>query len=203
VPKIGACPEKSALCRQDANFGTPHPIFAPHERQGGGADQNAPARVGLPLRPSHKPAPQPSSAQLPQVVQPPATAPLARRPAADQPRLKRLWSVNLGRRGQKPAAPGLQPLSRPPSACARRERWVGSARRECLERLLIFSRPQLVHVLRVYTRHYNQHRPHRALALRPPEQANRSATTLSAPAYPQLTRRDLLGGLIHEYDHAA
>jgi len=92
---------------------------------------------------------------------------------------------------------------RAPNANAHAERWVGSVRRECLDRLLIFSRRQLVHVLRVYTRHYNQHRPHRALALRPPEQANRSATTLSAPAYPQLTRRDLLGGLIHEYDHAA
>jgi putative transposase len=92
---------------------------------------------------------------------------------------------------------------RAPNANAHAERWVGSVRRECLDRLLIFSRRQLVHVLRVYTRHYNQHRPHRALALRPPEQADRSATTLSAPAYPQLTRRDLLGGLIHEYDHAA
>jgi putative transposase len=92
---------------------------------------------------------------------------------------------------------------RAPNANAHAERWVGSVRRECLDRLLIFSRRQLVHVLRVYTRHYNQHRPHRALALRPPEQANRSATPLSAPAYPQLTRRDLLGGLIHEYDHAA
>jgi hypothetical protein len=50
---------------------------------------------------------------------------------------------------------------------------------------------------------YNQHRPHRALALRPPEQADGNPTPLRAPAYPQLNRRDLLGGLVHEYEHAA
>jgi putative transposase len=91
---------------------------------------------------------------------------------------------------------------RAPNANAHAERWVGSVRRECLDRLLIFRRRQLEHVLRVYTRHYNQHRPHRphrALALRPPEQADRSATPPRAPPYAQLTRTDLLGGLIHEY----
>jgi transposase InsO family protein len=90
-----------------------------------------------------------------------------------------------------------------PNANAHAERWVGSVRRECLDRLLIFSRRQLEHVLRVYTHHYNRHRPHRSLAFRPPEQADRSPTPLRAPPYPQLNRRDLLGGLIHEYEHAA
>jgi putative transposase len=90
-----------------------------------------------------------------------------------------------------------------PNANAHAERWVGSVRRECLDRLLIFSRRQLEHVLRVYTRHYNQHRPHRALALRPPEQADGNLKPLREPPFPQLIRKDLLGGLIHEYDHAA
>jgi transposase InsO family protein len=90
-----------------------------------------------------------------------------------------------------------------PNANAHAERWVGSARRECLDRLLISSRRQLEHVLRVYTRHYNQHRPHRSLAFRPPAPADRSPTPLRAPPYPQLNRRDLLGGLIHEYAPAA
>ena len=90
-----------------------------------------------------------------------------------------------------------------PNANAHAERWVGSVRRECLDRLLIFSRRQLEHVLRVYTRHHNEHRPHRALALRPPEQAAGSPAPLRAPPYPQLNRTDLLGGLIHEYEHAA
>ncbi len=92
---------------------------------------------------------------------------------------------------------------RAPNANAHAERWVGSVRRECLDRLLIFSRRQLEHVLRVYTRHYNQHRPHRAFELRPPEQADKSATSLRAPPYAQLKRTDLLGGLIHEYERAA
>jgi putative transposase len=90
-----------------------------------------------------------------------------------------------------------------PNANAHAERWVGSVRRECLDRLLIFGQRQLEHVLRIYTRHYNEHRPHRALALCPPEQANGDAKPLGAPPFPQLNRRDLLGGLIHEYEHAA
>jgi putative transposase len=89
------------------------------------------------------------------------------------------------------------------NANAHAERWVGSVRRECLDRLLIFSRRQLEQVLRVYTCHYNRHRPHRSLAFRPPEQADSSPMPPRAPQYPQLTRRDLLGGLIHEYDYAA
>src|SRR5215216_2640085 len=56
-----------------------------------------------------------------------------------------------------------------PNANAHMERWVGSVRRECLDRLLIVGRRQLEHVLRVYIRHFNQQRPHRALDLRPPD----------------------------------
>jgi putative transposase len=90
-----------------------------------------------------------------------------------------------------------------PNANAHAERWVGSVRRECLHRLLIFNRCQLEYVLRIYADHYNRHRPHRSLALCPPERARRSATLLRAPPHLQLKRTDLLGGLIHEYEHAA
>jgi transposase InsO family protein len=89
-----------------------------------------------------------------------------------------------------------------PNANAHAERWVGSVRRECLDRLLIFRRRQLEHMLHIYTRHYNQHRPHRSLAFRPPDQADRTPPP-RVPACPQLSRRDLLGGLIHEYERAA
>jgi putative transposase len=41
-----------------------------------------------------------------------------------------------------------------PNANAYAERWVGTVRRECLDRLLIFSRRQLEQVLRVYACHY-------------------------------------------------
>jgi putative transposase len=91
-----------------------------------------------------------------------------------------------------------------PNANAYAERWVGSARRECLDRLLIFSRRQLEHVLWAYIHHFNQQRPHRALELRPPDRASGTASSRTATAYPlQVRRRDLLGGLLHEYEAAA
>jgi putative transposase len=91
-----------------------------------------------------------------------------------------------------------------PNANAHIERWVGSARRECLDRLLIFGHRQLKRVLRVYVRHYNEHRPHRALDLQAPNPltipSTRGDPVASARA---IRRRDLLGGLIHEYEAAA
>jgi len=54
---------------------------------------------------------------------------------------------------------------RAPNANAHVERWIGSVRRECLDRLLIVGRRHLEHVLRIYVRHHNQARPHRALDL--------------------------------------
>jgi transposase InsO family protein len=77
------------------------------------------------------------------------------------------------------------------------ERWVGSVRRECLDRLLTFGRRQLVHVLSVYVGHYNRQRPHRALDLRPPD--SRARSTVGANTALQalhIDRRDVLGGLI-------
>jgi transposase InsO family protein len=91
-----------------------------------------------------------------------------------------------------------------PNANAHAERWVGSARRECLDRLLIFSQRQLEHVLRVYIRHFNQQRPHRALDLRPPDGGTGPNPFPTAPVHPlQIKRRDLLGGLLLEYQAAA
>jgi putative transposase len=91
-----------------------------------------------------------------------------------------------------------------PNANAHAERWVGSVRRECLDRHLIFGRRQLEHVLRVYIRHFNQQRPHQALDLRPPDRGRGTDPAPTATVYPlQVRRRDLLGGLIHEYEAAA
>jgi transposase InsO family protein len=93
---------------------------------------------------------------------------------------------------------------RAPNANAHMERWIGSVRRECLDRLLIAGRRQLEHVLRVYVNHYNRQRPHRALGLRPPEStACRAIPAESTRQGLQVSRRDLLGGLIHEYELAA
>ena len=69
---------------------------------------------------------------------------------------------------------------RAPKARAHAERWVGTVRRECLDRLLILGRRHLQHVLATYVAHYNEHRPHRALAQRPPLRA--APPTASRPA---------------------
>jgi hypothetical protein len=91
---------------------------------------------------------------------------------------------------------------RAPNANAHIERWVGSVRRECLDRLLIFNRRQLERILRVYVRHYDTQRPHRALALQPPDPTARS-TRGERLGSTTTIRHDLLGGLIHEYEAAA
>jgi transposase InsO family protein len=58
---------------------------------------------------------------------------------------------------------------RTPKANAIAERFVRTARAECLEWLLILNRRNLERVLRVYVDHYNRERAHRALEIRPPE----------------------------------
>jgi putative transposase len=86
---------------------------------------------------------------------------------------------------------------RAPRANAFAERWIRTARTECLDWLLIFSRRHLERVLKIYIRHYNRQRPHRALNLRAPEQEEFERTPLSVGA--TVRRRDRLGGLLHEY----
>ena len=80
------------------------------------------------------------------------------------------------------------------------ERWVGSARRECLDRMLIAGERHLRLVLGEYTDHYNTHRPHRTLNQHPP---NGRADPPAAGANACVLRRDRLGGLIHEYVQVA
>jgi transposase InsO family protein len=89
-----------------------------------------------------------------------------------------------------------------PNANAFAERWVRTVRSDCLDRILILGRRHLERVLRVYGKHYNEHRPHRALELAPPGGANTAAVD-HTPEPPAVRRHDLLGGLIHEYQKAA
>jgi putative transposase len=85
-----------------------------------------------------------------------------------------------------------------PNANAHGERWIRTLRADCLDRILILGRRHLEHVLDVYRPHYNEHRPHRALHLQTP--SGRAPAPPNATA--QLRRRNLLGGLIHEYEAA-
>jgi putative transposase len=88
-----------------------------------------------------------------------------------------------------------------PRANAFAERFVRTVRSECLDHVLVYGRRQLDRVLHAYVSHYTEQRPHRGLDL---------ATPRGGPSSParhtegrRIDRRDVLGGLIHEYGWAA
>jgi len=80
---------------------------------------------------------------------------------------------------------------------------VRTVRQECLDWVLVWGRRHLERVLDEYVRHYNDERPHRGLALRPPRgievRAGPDVVTVTAC----VRRRDRLGGLVHEYYQVA
>lgn len=83
------------------------------------------------------------------------------------------------------------------------ERWVRSLRRELLDRALLWSEAHLRRALREYEQHYNHHRTHRTLQAAAPLHA------VPEPLEPVqierlgIRRRDRLGGVLHEYQHAS
>ncbi len=89
---------------------------------------------------------------------------------------------------------------RAPQANAIAERWVRSVRNECLDHVLVFGRRHLEQILRGYVAHYNAERPHRSLALAAP--AGEPHQVRGSPLA-EIRRREVLGGLIHEYYAAA
>jgi integrase-like protein len=89
---------------------------------------------------------------------------------------------------------------RVPQANAIAERWIGTVRRELLDRVLIMNRRHLMAVLTEYVAHFNHHRPHRALHQAAPL---RSLPLPASRSQLHLRRRDLLDGLIHEYAQVA
>ncbi len=101
-------------------------------------------------------------------------------------------------------AAGIRILRSPiqaPRANAIMERWIGGCRRELLDRTSIWNQRHLVHVLREYESHHNEHRPHRSL--------NQAAPLRPLPApvadidTSRVARRDRIGGVIHQYTLAA
>ena len=77
---------------------------------------------------------------------------------------------------------------------------MGSARRECLDRMLITGGRHLRLVLGEYADHYNIHRPHRTLQQNPPAGRVHPPGEVTGR---RILRRDRLGGLIHEYAQVA
>jgi putative transposase len=87
-----------------------------------------------------------------------------------------------------------------PRANAVAERFVGTIRRELLDRLLIINQRHAAAVLEQYADHYNAHRPHRTLGQAAPLRPLPQRTTSAANT---VRRRDRLGGLLHEYQQVA
>jgi transposase InsO family protein len=101
------------------------------------------------------------------------------------------------------AAAGVRIIKTPvraPRANAIAERWIGSARRECLDRVLIAGERHLRLVLGEYIDHYDTHRPHPALQQNPP--AGRPHPPAPGTNV-RVLRRDRIGGLIREYAQVA
>jgi putative transposase len=98
---------------------------------------------------------------------------------------------------------GIQIIRTPvraPRANAIAERFVGTIRRELLDRILIINQRHATAMLRQYELHYNGHRPHRALGQAAPLRPlpRRTGTEIH-----NVRRRDRLGGLLHEYQQVA
>ena len=84
------------------------------------------------------------------------------------------------------------------------ERWVQTCRRELLDRTLIWNQSHLLHALREFEDFYNGHRPHQGIA------NARPLCPLPPPIIDpdQIARLNIrghqrLGGILHEYEHAA
>jgi transposase InsO family protein len=100
------------------------------------------------------------------------------------------------------AAEGIRIIKTPvraPRANAIAERFVGTIRRECLDRMLILGRRHLKAVLGEYAEHYKSHRPHRSLSQRAPFSSDTTSAPICGADRGHLQRTDVLGGLIHEY----
>ena len=100
------------------------------------------------------------------------------------------------------ASIGVEAIKTPvrsPRANAFAERFVRTIRDDCLDHLLIFNRRHLEAVVIEYLLHYNRARPHRSLGLEPPQAATAGSQTLTRT----ICRRDVLGGVIHEYELVA
>ncbi|HEX5117650.1 MAG TPA: integrase core domain-containing protein [Pseudonocardiaceae bacterium] len=83
------------------------------------------------------------------------------------------------------------------------ERWVKTLRTELLDRTLIWNESYLRHALGEYERHYNHHRTHRSLAGAAPLRALPQVYEPARVERLRIRRRDRLGGILHEYQHAA
>jgi putative transposase len=90
---------------------------------------------------------------------------------------------------------------RTPRMNAIMERWIGSVRRELLNRTLVWNHEHLRRILREYEVHHNTHRPHMGLSAAVPLKPLPPNVTDLYAFRVQRTRRT--GGVINEYLPAA
>ncbi|QUW84450.1 integrase core domain-containing protein [Streptomyces mirabilis] len=84
------------------------------------------------------------------------------------------------------------------------ERWVQTCRHELLDRTLIWNHHHLLRALREFEQFYNGHRPHQGIAnARPLHPLPPPITDPGQIARLDIRKRDRLGGILHEYQHAA
>jgi transposase len=83
------------------------------------------------------------------------------------------------------------------------ERWIQTCRHELLDRTLIWNQTHLLHALSEFESYYNQHRHHRSLNSAPLRPAPYPLTEPGQLDQLDIRRRDRLGGILHEYQHAA
>ncbi len=90
---------------------------------------------------------------------------------------------------------GLRVIHTPfqaPNANSFAERWILSARLECLDLILIFNATHLQCVLKEYIHYYNTARPHQGIG-------QQSPIPYSTPSSGTIQRKNILGGIIHDY----
>jgi putative transposase len=81
---------------------------------------------------------------------------------------------------------------------------VQSCRRELLDRILIWKQHHLLHALREFEQFYNSHRLHQGIAnARPLHPLPSPITDPMQIAHIDIRRQERLGGILHEYIHAA
>ncbi|MCP4100891.1 MAG: transposase, partial [Lentisphaerae bacterium] len=81
------------------------------------------------------------------------------------------------------------------------EQWIGSIRRELLDRTIIWNRRQPERLVIDHIAHHNQHRPHQSLGQRPPIPVDEPPDTPLATV--TVLRTSRCDGLIHEHQNAA
>jgi len=100
------------------------------------------------------------------------------------------------------ASEGVRVVTTPPQtprANCDAERWIGTARAKCTDRMLIYGESHLRVLLRACAGHYHGHRPHQSRRQRPPDHDEPVVVPLGAA----VRYSKVLGGVINEYHRAA